>query len=101
MTLPSHTDVLVVGGGPTGLLVTYILLLGGHKVTTLGRLHDYLPYTFSVNTIFFLSEQYDKLHNDLTIPTYGRACVIFSGTIELLDLVGLLDRMADTAFIIR
>jgi NADPH-dependent 2,4-dienoyl-CoA reductase/sulfur reductase-like enzyme len=38
MTLPSHTDVLVVGGGPVGLLITYILLLGGHKVITLGRL---------------------------------------------------------------
>jgi 2-polyprenyl-6-methoxyphenol hydroxylase-like FAD-dependent oxidoreductase len=56
MTLPSHTGVLVAGGGPTGLLTTYIFLLGGHKVITLDRLRGYharsvLTHLFSIRAV--------------------------------------------------
>ena len=37
MVLPTHIDVLVVGGGPTGLLLAYILLRAGHKVRVIGE----------------------------------------------------------------
>ena len=33
---PSQADVLIVGGGPVGLLLGYILLKGGHKVLLVG-----------------------------------------------------------------
>jgi NADPH-dependent 2,4-dienoyl-CoA reductase/sulfur reductase-like enzyme len=35
-TFPHSVDVLVVGGGPTGLIITYLLLRSGLKVLTIG-----------------------------------------------------------------
>lgn len=42
-------------------------------------------------------EQYDKFEQGL----YGRACVVHSGTLEMLDLVGIYEIVADTGFIIQ
>jgi 2-polyprenyl-6-methoxyphenol hydroxylase-like FAD-dependent oxidoreductase len=35
--LPANVDVLVVGGGPTGLLIANILLRSGLKVLVVGK----------------------------------------------------------------
>lgn len=43
------------------------------------------------------SEQYDKYEQAL----YGRACVLHAGSLELLDLIGIYDRIADTGFIAK
>jgi hypothetical protein len=32
---------------------------------------------------------------------YGRACVLHAGSLELLDLIGIYDYIADTGFIAR
>lgn len=37
ISLPDTVDVLVVGGGPTGLLISYLLLRSGLKVLTIGE----------------------------------------------------------------
>ncbi|KAJ7595205.1 FAD binding domain-containing protein [Mycena floridula] len=72
-------DVLIVGGGPTSLLLTYLLVLA--------------PGPLKVLTV----EQYDKAEHSL----YGRACIVHSGTLELLDLVGIYGNVVDTGFLIR
>ncbi|KAF9468251.1 FAD binding domain-containing protein [Collybia nuda] len=77
ISIPDSIDVLVVGGGPTGLLISLILLRSGLKVLTI--------------------EQYDKFEQAM----YGRACVLYSGSMELLDLNGIYDRIADIGFIVR
>ncbi|KAF9468252.1 FAD binding domain-containing protein [Collybia nuda] len=75
--IPCPVDVLVVGGGPTGLLISYILLRSGLKVSTV--------------------ERYDKFEQAL----YGRACWLYSGSMELLDLNGIYDRISDIGFIVK
>ncbi|KAJ7502511.1 FAD binding domain-containing protein [Mycena galericulata] len=77
MAEPSHVDVLLVGGGPTALLLTSLLVRTGHKILTV--------------------EQYDKLKKGL----YGRACLIYAGSLEILDLVGIYERVADIGSIIK
>ncbi|KAJ7623622.1 FAD binding domain-containing protein [Roridomyces roridus] len=77
MSQPKYVDVLLVGGGPTSLLVSYLLVCSHHKVLAV--------------------EQYDKYEQGL----YGRACLLYAGTLELLDLVGLYDRVADIGFPLR
>lgn len=42
-------------------------------------------------------EQHDKFEQAM----YGRACVLHSGSIELLDWNGIYDRIADIGFIVR
>ncbi|KAJ7577555.1 FAD binding domain-containing protein [Mycena floridula] len=75
----SQVDVLIVGGGPTSLLLTHLLVRA--------------PGSLRILTV----EQYDKFEQGL----YGRACVVHSGTLEILDLVGIYDIVADTGFIVR
>ncbi|KAF8591269.1 hypothetical protein K439DRAFT_1558153 [Ramaria rubella] len=70
-------DVLIVGGGPTGLISTYALLKAGLSVLTL--------------------EQHDKAQQAM----YGRACMLYPRSLELLDQVGLFDSIADSGYIIR
>ncbi|KAJ7577551.1 FAD binding domain-containing protein [Mycena floridula] len=72
-------DVLIVGGGPTSLLLTYLLVLA--------------PGPLKVLTV----EQYNKAEHSL----HGRACIVHSGTLELLDLVGIYENVVDTGFLIR
>ncbi|KAJ7782525.1 putative 2,4-dichlorophenol 6-monooxygenase [Mycena maculata] len=74
---PTHVDVLVVGGGPTALLLTSLLVRSGHKILAV--------------------EQYDKLRQGL----YGRACLLYAGSLEILDLIGVYERVADIGFIIK
>ncbi|KAJ7573733.1 FAD binding domain-containing protein [Mycena floridula] len=75
----NQVDVLVVGGGPTSMLITHLLLRA--------------PKPLKVLAV----EQYDKFEQVL----YGRACFVYSGTLEMLDLVGVYDIVADTGFITR
>jgi phenol 2-monooxygenase len=44
-----------------------------------------------------LLEQYDKFEQAL----YGRACMLYAGSLEILDLLGIYDRIADIGFIVR
>ncbi|KAJ7019224.1 FAD binding domain-containing protein [Mycena alexandri] len=76
MSKPNRVDVLLVGGGPTSLVLTNLLLRSGHKILTL--------------------EQYDKFRNGV----YGRGCMFFAGSLELLDLIGIYERVADIGFIV-
>ncbi|KAJ7725934.1 FAD binding domain-containing protein [Mycena metata] len=71
---PKCVDVLVVGGGPTSLLLTSLLVRSGHKILTV--------------------EQYNKFEQGL----YGRACMLYAGSLEILDLVGIYERVADIGF---
>ncbi|PCH44943.1 2,4-dichlorophenol 6-monooxygenase [Wolfiporia cocos MD-104 SS10] len=76
-SLPDAVDVLIVGGGPTALITTSVLLRNNIRVLTV--------------------EQYDRAEQAM----YGRACVLYSRSLELLDMNGLYDRMADTGFIMK
>ncbi|KAJ7034770.1 FAD binding domain-containing protein [Mycena alexandri] len=74
MSGSQRVDVLVVGGGPTSLLLTSLLVRSGHKIITV--------------------EQYNKFEQGL----YGRACMLYAGSLEILDLVGIYERVADIGF---
>lgn len=41
-TFPDSVDVLVIGGGPTGLIITYLLLRSGLKVLAVGQCRRHL-----------------------------------------------------------
>ncbi|KAJ7702214.1 FAD binding domain-containing protein [Mycena rosella] len=73
----SKVDVLLVGGGPVSLLLTSILVRSELKVLTV--------------------EQYDKFEQG----HYGRACVLYPGSLEILELLGVYERIADIGFIIQ
>ncbi|KAJ6528012.1 hypothetical protein B0H10DRAFT_1974135 [Mycena sp. CBHHK59/15] len=73
----NHVDVLLVGGGPASLLITSVLVHSGLKILTV--------------------EQYDKFEQGL----YGRACMLYAGSLEILDLIGVYDRIADIGFTVR
>jgi len=75
--MTSRYDVIIVGGGPVGLLLAY----------QLARL--------SVSTLII--EQHDKAQQD----TYGRACTLYPRTIEMLDQLGLLDEMLQVGLVGR
>ncbi|KAJ6507394.1 putative 2,4-dichlorophenol 6-monooxygenase [Mycena vitilis] len=77
MTRADSVDVLVVGGGPTSLVLTSLLVRSGHKILTV--------------------EQHDKFKQGL----YGRACLLYAGSLEMLDLMGIYDRVAEVGFIFR
>ncbi|KZS95130.1 FAD/NAD(P)-binding domain-containing protein [Sistotremastrum niveocremeum HHB9708] len=70
-------DVLVVGGGPTGLLTAYNLLKLGVSV--------------------HLVERYEKS----TQAIYGRACILWPRTLELLDQLGVYEDLSDIGFVLR
>ncbi|KZT10366.1 FAD/NAD(P)-binding domain-containing protein [Laetiporus sulphureus 93-53] len=76
-SFPDTVDVLIIGGGPTSLITTSVLLKNGVKVLAV--------------------EQYDRAQQAL----YGRACVLYSRSLELLDMNGLYETIADTGFITR
>lgn len=67
-TLPTTTDVLVVGAGPTGLTVALVLAVRGHSVTIVDAQAE------GSNT--------------------SRASVVFSRTLEVLDPYGVAGRLA-------
>jgi phenol 2-monooxygenase len=95
-SIPRSVDVLVVGGGPTGLLITYMLVRSRVKVLTIGEY--LLRRSAKLNpTKIELQDQYDKFEQAM----YGRACVLHAGSLELLDLNGIYDRIADIGFIVR
>ncbi|KAJ8082018.1 hypothetical protein PM082_007864 [Marasmius tenuissimus] len=70
-------DVVIVGGGPVGSLLAYQLARFGCQ-----------PY---------LIEQEDKAQSDC----YGRATTLWPRTIELLDQLGLADRLLQSGMITR
>ncbi|KAJ6627688.1 FAD binding domain-containing protein [Mycena sp. CBHHK59/15] len=70
----NRVDVLLVGGGPVSLLITVILVRAGLKILTV--------------------EQRDKFEQGL----YGRACMLYAGSLEILDLLGVYDGIADIGF---
>ncbi|KAH9918655.1 FAD binding domain-containing protein [Fomitopsis serialis] len=74
---PTAMDVLVVGGGPTALVATYMLLKAG--------------------VVALAVEQYDKAAQ----ASYGRACMLYSRSVELLDLIGMYARIADIGFLVK
>jgi phenol 2-monooxygenase len=67
--------VILCGGGPISLLLSY-------QLARLGR------STLAV-------EQHDKTQQGI----YGRACILFPRTIEMLDQLDLLDEMSQVGFI--
>ncbi|MCJ1388430.1 hypothetical protein MMC18_001277 [Xylographa bjoerkii] len=73
----SQVDVLICGGGPVGLLLSYQLARMG--ITT------------------YVVEQYDKS----TQSMYGRACVLYPRTLEMLDQLDLGETLAQIGFIGR
>ncbi|KAJ6594574.1 FAD binding domain-containing protein [Mycena capillaripes] len=76
-TRDDHVDVLVVGGGPTSLVLTSVLVRSGHRILTV--------------------EQHDKLKQGV----YGRACLFYTGSLEILDMIGIYERVADIGFIVK
>ncbi|KAJ5916500.1 hypothetical protein N7504_000515 [Penicillium tannophilum] len=77
MTNNPQTDVLIIGGGPVGLLIGYSLARQGVKTTVV--------------------EQHDKVQK----PMYGRACTLHPRTLEMLDQLDLLDDMNQIGYICR
>ncbi|KAF9886469.1 hypothetical protein FE257_011376 [Aspergillus nanangensis] len=77
METPIKTDVLVVGGGPVGLLVAHSLARQGVSSVVL--------------------EQHDKD----TQAMYGRATTMFPRTLEMLDQLELLDDLNQVGYIGR
>ncbi|KAF2097609.1 FAD/NAD(P)-binding domain-containing protein [Rhizodiscina lignyota] len=75
-----HVDVLIVGGGPVGLITAYQL------ATT-------LPPPHKIRII----EQYAKSSQD----QYGRAITLFPRSSEMLDQLGLADLLAQQCFACR
>ena len=73
----SKVDVLICGGGPVGLLLSYQLARMGIK-------------TYAV-------EQHDKS----TQAMYGRACVLYPRTMEMLDQLDLGETLQQIGFIGR
>ncbi|SPN99132.1 uncharacterized protein DNG_02167 [Cephalotrichum gorgonifer] len=70
-------DVLVVGGGPVGLLTAFQLARAGCSVHIVDR------------------------DNKLTLGSYGRANAIYSRSAELLDQLGLADGLVEQCHIVR
>ncbi|KAL3442867.1 FAD binding domain-containing protein [Aspergillus insuetus] len=70
-------DVVIVGGGPVGLLLAYQLKRFGVSVCVLEQ------------------------HRKETQDAYGRAIALFPRTLELLDQLGILDPMLQLGFACR
>jgi phenol 2-monooxygenase len=70
-------DVVIVGGGPVGLLLAYQLRRFGVSICVLEQ------------------------HRKETQDAYGRAIALFPRTLELLDQLGLLDPMLQLGFACR
>ncbi|KZT66976.1 hypothetical protein DAEQUDRAFT_674091 [Daedalea quercina L-15889] len=77
VVIPPLVDVLVVGGGPTALITTLVLLKNGVQALAV--------------------EQHDREQHVM----YGRACILYPRSLELLDMIGVYDRIADIGFISR
>ncbi|KAF2791334.1 FAD/NAD(P)-binding domain-containing protein [Melanomma pulvis-pyrius CBS 109.77] len=75
-----HVDVLVVGGGPVGLITAY-------------QLARNLPAPHKIKII----EKYPKSAQD----QYGRAITLFPRSSEMLDQLGLADSLAQQCFACR
>ncbi|KAF2734884.1 FAD/NAD(P)-binding domain-containing protein [Polyplosphaeria fusca] len=75
-----HVDVLVVGGGPVGLIIAY-------------QLARNLPSPHKVKII----EKHPKSAQD----NYGRAITLFPRSSEMLDQLGLADSLAQQCFACR
>lgn len=95
-SLPQKVDVLVVGGGPTGLLTNYILLKNGLKALSVGQRRA-ITSGWSILILVRPLERYSRTEQ----ATYGRACVLYPRSLEFLDMVGIYERIADTGFIVR
>ncbi|KAK1148157.1 hypothetical protein N8T08_010799 [Aspergillus melleus] len=77
MTDNIETDVLIVGGGPVGLLIAYSLARQG--------VHS------------LLIEQHDKHQQAM----YGRATTLYPRTLEMLDQLELLEELNQIGYIAR
>ncbi|KAF2121250.1 FAD binding domain-containing protein [Lophiotrema nucula] len=75
-----HVDVLIVGGGPVGLVTAY-------------QLARNLPSSYKVKII----EKHSKSAQD----NYGRAITLFPRSSEMLDQLGLADELAQQCFACR
>lgn len=89
------TDVLVIGGGPVGLLIAYSLARQGVDSVVVGELHPsiYSSQNAKVHGI----EQYNKEEQAM----YGRATTLYPRTLEMLDQLELLDDLNQIGYIGR
>ncbi|KAH8817321.1 pentachlorophenol 4-monooxygenase, partial [Xylogone sp. PMI_703] len=76
-TEPTQVDVTIIGGGPVGLLLGYIL--NRMKVSV------------------YVVERLDKKN----MPMYGRACTLYPRTLEMLDQLDLLDEFLQMGLVAR
>lgn len=93
--LVEQTDVVVVGGGPVGLLVALGLAQQGVRTLTVGmRRHLHLDKNRSLT---FLLEK-----RELDVQeAFGRACTLYPRTMELLEQFDVSNDITQAAFIGR
>lgn len=77
MSRSLSVDVLIVGGGPVGLLTAYQLAQAGCSVHIVDK------------------------ESKFTITQYGRANALYSRSAEFLDQLGLVDDIMQQCYIVR
>ena len=90
----TETDVLIVGGGPVGLLTGN--LNRPHYRVIPANLVAYSLARFGIKNLHVV-EQYPKS----TQAAFGRAITFWPRSIELLDQLGLFTTLMQTAFVCR